>query len=130
MKKFIIAVLACLILATTSANAAICKDAEGFSYVDNYNYLVFSAGSQLCSAYDLTSIHIVADNNSRFEFNVIALTFRNKDLSISQRSIANFREDYGSGKIFVNGNLLGNFVQWGKTQREIYYKMKSAALGR
>lgn len=130
MKKFILTVLTCLLLAMNSANAAILKDAEGFSYIDNYNYLIFSAGSQLCSAYDLTSIHIVADNNSRFEFNVIALTFRNKDLSITQREITNFREDYATGKIFVNGNLIKGYVQWGKTSREIYYKMKSAALSR
>ena len=130
MKKFILTLFVCLMLATTSTNAAILKDDEGFSYIDNYNYLVFSAGSQVCSAYDLTSIHIVADNNSRFEFNVIALTFRNKDLSISQRNITNFREDYGTGKIFVNGNLMRDYMQWGKTSREIYYKMKSAALSR
>ena len=106
------------------------KDAEGFSYIINYNYLVYSAGSQICSAYDLTSIHILADNNSRLEFNIIALHIRNKDGVISSRSIDNFREDYSTGNIYVNGNLMGNYVQWGKTSHEIYYKMKSAALSR
>ena len=133
MKKFILTVLTCLLLAMNSANAAILKDAEGFSYVNNYNYLVFTAGATINgigSAYDLSSIHIIAENNSRFEFNVIVVTFMNRDGSITQRNVANIREDYATGKIYRNGNPLGDYVFWGKTSREIYYKMKSAALSR
>ena len=133
MKKFFATVFVCLLLVTSSVHAEILKDAEGFSYVNNYNYLVFSAGATINgigSAYDLSSIHILADNNSRFEFNVIVVTFMNRDGSITQRDVANIREDYNTGKIFVNGKPLGDYRQWGKTQREIYYKMKSAALSR
>lgn len=133
MRKFILTVFACLLLATTSANAAIIKDDAGFSYVNTYNYLVFTAGAtinSIGSAYDLSSIHIIADNNSRFEFNVIIVTFMNRDGSIAQRDVANIREDYSTGKIFVNGNLLRDYAHWGKSQREIYYKMKSVALSR
>lgn len=133
MKKFVLSVFVCLILAMTSANAAIIKDDAGFSYVNNYNYLVFSAGATINgigSAYDLSSIHIIADNNARFEFNVIVVTFMNRDGSITQRDVANIREDYATGNIYRNGKPIGDYVFWGKTQREIYYKMKSVALSR
>ena len=131
MRKFILTICACLLLVTSSAHAAILKDDAGFSYVNGYNYLVFSAGATvngIGSAYDLSSIHIVADNNSRFEFNVIEVDFRGRDGSIDSRHVANFREDYGTGEIYRNGKPLGNYAQWGKTSREIYYKMKSVAL--
>ena len=68
MKKFFLTVFAYLLLMTTSAAAKILEDAEGFSYIINYNYLIFSSGNEFCSAYDLSSIHILADNNSRFEY--------------------------------------------------------------
>ena len=128
MKKFILTVFACLLLMTTSVNAAILKDAEGFSYMNNYNYLIYSAGSKVISAYDLTSIHVLANNDSRFEFNVIGLSF--SDEKNVRHHISNFREDYSTGKIYVNGNLMGNSSQWGKTFKEIYYKMKSVALSK
>ena len=133
MKKFILTVLACLMLVTASANAEVLKDAEGFSYFPNYNCLVFTAGAtvnSLVGVYDLSSIHILADNNQRFEFNVIELYIRYNDEKIMERRIKNIREDYVSGNIYKDGSPMKNFTQWGKTQREIYYKMKSAALSR
>ena len=130
MKKFILTMFACLLLVMNSANAAILKDAEGFSYVNNYNYLIFSAGNKICSAFDLSSIHILADNNQRFEFNVINLSIRLGDEAILLRETSNIREDYNTGKIYVNGKLFGDYKTWGKTFREIYYKMKCAALSR
>ena len=133
MRKFILTICACLLIVTSSAHAEFLKDDAGFSYVNSYNYLVFSAGATvngIGSAYDLSSIHILADNNSRFEFNVIVVTFMNRDGSITNREVANIREDYSTGNIFVNGKTLGDSAQWGKTQREIYYKMKSVALSR
>ena len=133
MRKFILTICACLLLVTGSAHAAILKDDAGFSYVNSYNYLVFTAGATvngIGGAYDLSSIHILANNNSRFEFNVIVVTFMNRDGSITNRDVANIREDYATGNIFVNGKPLGNYEFWGKTQREIYYKMKSVALSR
>ncbi len=66
MKKFILIFFVYLIFATNSANAEILKDGEGFSYIKNYDYLIFSMGNKFCNTYDLTSIHIIADNNSRF----------------------------------------------------------------
>lgn len=128
MKRFSLTVFVCLMFAMNSAIAAILKDAEGFSYMNNYNYLIYSAGSKVISAYDLTSIHVLANNDSRFEFNVLGLSFSNgKDV---RQHISNFREDYGTGKIYVNGNVMGNTSQWGKTFKEIYYKMKSIALSK
>ena len=128
MRKFILTICACLLLVTSSAYAEILKDDAGFSYWNSYNNLIYSAGSQILATYDLSSIHIVADNNSRFEFNVIEVDFRGRDGSIDSRHVANFREDYGTGEIYRNGKPLGNYAQWGKTSREIYYKMKSVAL--
>lgn len=131
MKKFILSVFISLLLVTTSANAAILKDAEGFSYVNNYNYLVFTAGNKVCGAYDLSSIYILADNNQRFEFNVINLSIRFGDEAILTRRTANIREDYATGKIYKDGKQISeDYITWGKTPREIYYKMKSAALSR
>ena len=133
MKKFILSVFVCLFLATTPVKAEFLKDDAGFSYVNNYNYLVFSAGATINGiggAYDLSSIHIIADNNARFEFNVIVVTFMNRDGSITQRDVTNIREDYATGNIYRNGKPLGDHVFWGKSQREIYYKMKSVALSR
>ncbi|MBR1647194.1 MAG: hypothetical protein IJ685_10510 [Selenomonadaceae bacterium] len=133
MRKIFLTICVCLLFMTSSANAAILKDDAGFSYVNSYNYLVFTAGATvngIGGAYDLSSIHILADNNSRFEFNVIVVTFMNRDGSITNRDVANIREDYGTGNIYVNGKPLGNYVHWGKTSREIYYKLKSAALSR
>ena len=132
MRKFILTICACLLLVTGSAHAERFQDDAGFWYVNSYNNLIFSQGSSFGSAYDLSSIHIVADNNSRFEFNVIALHFRNRDWSIVDRTILNFREDYSTGKIFVDGQLMDTSLRWGagKTRGEIYYKMKSVALSR
>ena len=133
MKKFILSVFVCLLLATTSANAEIFKDNEGFSYMSNSNYLVFSAGATVTSlvgVYDLSSVYILADSNSRFEFNVIELYIRYSDEKIFEKRIKNFREDYNTGKIYKDGKVMENYIQWGKTQREIYYKMKSVALSR
>ena len=131
MKKFILTVFACLLLVTTAANAAILKDAEGFSYIINYNYLIFSAGNHACTAYDISSIHILADNSQRFEFNVLTVGIGFHGESILGERISNIREDYGTGKIYRDGELLDDKRFWhGKTQREIYYKLKSAALSR
>ena len=130
MKKFFFSVFVCLLFTMTSASVAILKDDEGFSYIINYNYLIYGAGNHACTAYDLSSIHIIADNNFRFEFNVIAVMIGYHVETIMSEQIFNIREDYNTGKIFVNGNLIGNYEQWGKTQQEIYYKMKSAALSR
>ncbi len=130
MKKFFLTVFACLTIMATSANAAILKDAEGFSYIINYNYLIFTAGNKICSAYDISSIHILADNNQRFEFNVIDLSIRLGDETVLLRRTSNIREDYNTGKIYTDGQLLGNYKTWGKTQREIYNKLKSAALSK
>ena len=131
MKKFVLSVLVCLLLATTSANAAILKDNEGFSYIINYNYLMFDGGSHACTVYDLSSTHILADNNQRFEFNVIELLIGYHGEEIMGKRISNIREDYDTGKIYRDGQLLDNKRFWhGKTQREIYYKIKSAALSR
>ena len=44
MKKFILIFFVYLILATNSANADILKDGEGFSYIKNYDYLIFFNG--------------------------------------------------------------------------------------
>ncbi len=76
MRKFILTICACLLLVTSSAHAEILKDDAGFSYWDNYNNLIFAAGSKLISYYDLSLIHIIADNNARFEFNVIDVVIR------------------------------------------------------
>lgn len=133
MKKFILTVLVCLLISMTSANAEIFKDNEGFSYMSNPNYLIFSAGATVTSlvgVYDLSSVHILADSNSRFEFNVIELYIRYSDEKIFERRIKNFRENYNTGKIYKDGKIMNDYIQWGKTQREIYYKMKSAALSR
>ena len=132
MRKFILIICACLLIVTSSAHAEFLKDDAGFWYVNSYNNLIFSQGSSFGSAYDLSSIHIVANNNSRFEFNVIVLHFRNRDGSITQRNVANFREDYGTGRIFVNGKTMETYENFGagKTRGEIYYKMKSVALSR
>lgn len=130
MKKFFATVFACLLLVTSSAYAEIFKDAEGFSYINNYNYLVFSSGNKSCNAYDISSIHILANDDSRFEFNVIVVHCSNGNGIISTTNVANIREDYATGNIFMDGDPLGDYRQWGKTQREIYYKMKSAALSR
>lgn len=112
MKKFIMSVFVCLMLATTSAHAEILKDNEGFSYMSNYNYLIFTAGNKVCGAYDLTSIHILADNNLRFEFNVIDLSIRLDDEEILLRTTCNIREDYNTGKIFVNGQMIKDYNTW------------------
>ena len=130
MRKFILIICACLLIVTSPAHAEFLKDDAGFWYVNSYNNLIFSQGSSFGSAYDLSSIHILADNNARFEFNVIEVDFRGRDGSIDSRHVANFREDYATGNIFENGKPLGNYAQWSKTQREIYYKMKSVALSR
>lgn len=130
MRKFILTICACLLMMTTCASAEILKDDAGFSYWNSYNNLIYSAGSQILATYDLSSIHIVADNNARFEFNVIEVDFRGRDGSIDSRHVANFREDYSTSEIYRNGKPLGNYAQWGKTSREIYYKMKSVALSR
>ena len=131
MRKFILTLCACLLMMTTCASAEILKDDAGFSYWNSYNNLIFTQGSQVSGTYDLSSIHILADNNSRFEFNVIELSFIHRNGNIGSRHVINFREDYGTGKIYRNSRLLDGFdVSVGKTQREIYYKMKSVALSR
>ena len=130
-KKFLLTLFTCLIFITDIATAkGILKDADCFSYIINYNYLIFSSGNKACTAYDLSSIHILADNNSRFEFNVITAGIGFYNEQILGEQIRNIREDYNTGKIFVDGEPLKNSNQWGKTQREIYYKIKSAALSR
>ena len=55
----------------------------------------------------------------------------NRDGSFTNdRGVENIREDYSTGEIYRDGKPLGNYSFWGKTSREIYYKMKSAALSR
>ena len=130
MRKFILTICACLLLVTSSAYAKILKDDAGFSYWNSYNNLICDAGSQIIATYDLSSIHILADNNSCFEFNVIEVAFRGRDGSIDSRHVVNIREDYRTGNIYANGNLMNTSEFWGKTYREIYYKMKSVALSR
>lgn len=132
MKKFLLATFVCLILATNIANAGRAfKDDEGFSYIISPNYLVYGFGNRYCSVYDLGSIQILADNNSGFEFSVTSFLVSYNDDSISAERITNIREDYGTGNIYADGNLLeGQAAQCGKTMREIYYKMKNVALGR
>lgn len=132
MRKFILATFVCLILATNIANASRAfKDDEGFSYMLNSNYLVYGFGNRYCSVYDLGSIQILANNNSRFEFNVTSFTIKYNDDSISSKRTVNIREDYSTGKIYQDGELLeGQAFNCNKTLREIYYKMKSVALSR
>ena len=132
MRKFILATFVCLILATNIANASRAfKDDEGFSYMLNSNYLVYGFGNKACSVYDLGSIQILANNNSRFEFNVTTFTIQYNDDSISSKRVVNIREDYNTGKIYRDGELLeGQAFNCNKTLREIYYKMKSVALNR
>ena len=131
MKKFVLTVLVCLILIIPSANAEIFKDNEGFSYIVNPNYLIFTMGNKFCSTLDLSSIRIIVNNNSRFEFNAIDLVIRYNDESIVRRGITNFREDYRTGNIYVDGDLIDKYITgYDKNSREIYYKMKSAALSR
>ena len=131
MRKFISTICACLLLVTSSAHAEMFQDDAGFWYWNNYNNLIYTNGSKIISYYDVSSIHIVANNNSRFEFNVIGLSV-GSNLNIIHRSVANFREDYATGKIFVGGQLMDTSLRWGagKTRGEIYYKMKSVALSR
>ena len=62
---------------------------------------------------------------------MIWVTFMNRDGSFTNdRGVENIREDYSTGEIYRDGKPLGNYSFWGKTSREIYYKMKSAALSR
>ena len=134
-KKFLLTAFTCLILMTNLASTkGIFKDAEGFSYIINPSYLIFTAGNSLCGVYDLSSIHILADNKSRFEFNVLNLSVRLSDETVLTKTITNVREDYSTGNIYVDGKLLQydelNYITVRKTQKEIYYKMKSAALSR
>lgn len=132
MRKFILATFVCLILATNIANASRAfKDDEGFSYMLNSNYLVYGFGNKACSVYDLGSIQILANNNSRFEFNVTSFTIKYNDDSISSKRTVNIREDYSTGNIYEDDRLLeGQAINCNKTLREIYYKMKSVALNR
>lgn len=120
-KKFFLTLFTCLILMTNIASAkGIFEDAEGFSYIINPSYLIFTTGNKVCGVYDLSSIHVLADNKSRFEFNVLNLSVLLNDETVVHKTITNFREDYSTGNIYVDGNLMGNYVQWGKTSHEIY----------
>lgn len=133
-KKFLLTALICLTLLTNIAHAkGIFKDDEGFSYIINSNYLIFAVAPLLLDlvlVYDISSIHILADNNSRFEFNVLYLSIQPSDEAILDKTVVNIREDYSTGGIYRNGELMSNREVWGKTQKEIYYKLKSAALSK
>ena len=99
MRKIFLTLVACLVLVTSSAHAKILKDVEGFSYIISYNYLIFSGGSQVISYYDLSSIHIIADNSNRFEFNVITAGIGFHGEQIFGQRTSNVREDYSTGNM-------------------------------
>lgn len=132
MKKFFLTIIVCLAILTNIANAkGSFKDDDGFSYIISPSYLVYGFGNRYCSVYDLDSIKIIADNDSRFEFNVTGFLVSYNDESISEKRLINIYEDYGTGKIYEDGKLLeGQAFNCGKTMREIYFKMKSVALSK
>lgn len=131
MRKVFLTTVACLMLITNVVCAAIYfEDDEGFSYIADEDYIVFSPGNRYCTVYDLSSIDILEDNDDYFKFSITRLTVRYNDKKVETDSVSIFREDYKTGEIYVDDTLIENKTPVGlrKTKREIYYKIKSVAL--
>lgn len=133
MRKFFLVTLFLLIMTNVVFAGTFFEDDEGFSYITDENYIVFSPGNKACTVYDLSSITILEDRNDYFKFSVARLTVSYNDKSVTPCGESVFSEDLETGEIYVDDTSIDDrsigISAPGKTHREIYFKIKRVALG-